>query len=156
MVSASTSDAPQPFRPSVQLSEIGVKSSWGYAYFLGRGTASVLQESASRSQEHSLVRIPARQKDVLDVLPMKPGISRQGNIRVLDPRGKATRYACERDDRCAERPRYHGDDLRLSESGRGEGTRREAVEWERGERGLIYGMEPASSRPQAAGGHGRQ
>ena len=27
--SASTSDAPQPFRPSVQLFEIGVRSSWG-------------------------------------------------------------------------------------------------------------------------------
>ena len=29
VVSASTSDAPQPFRPSVQLFEIGVRSSWG-------------------------------------------------------------------------------------------------------------------------------
>ena len=31
VVKASTTDAPQPLRPSVKVSEIGVRSSWGYA-----------------------------------------------------------------------------------------------------------------------------
>ena len=58
---------------------------------------------------------------------MKPCISGKGHMRALDPRGEATRYARERDDRSAERPRHHGD-LRLgvsTNSGEGGGGRDE-------------------------------
>ncbi len=114
--SASTSDAPQPFLPSVHVSATGSRSSWGYAYCLVEGRSLNSLNRASGLQEHSLVRVPARQENVLDVLSVESGISRQGHMWALEPCSEATRHARERDDRSAERPGHHGNRLRLGES----------------------------------------
>ena len=105
---ASTTDAPQPFRPSVQLAETGVRSSWGKAYRLGQ-RVNFKYRSESLRLQYSLVRVPASQEDALDVVPMCRRVLRQGHPWVLDVRGEGARHTRENDDRSAEGRGHHTD-----------------------------------------------
>ncbi len=113
---ASTTDAPQPFRPSVQLSVTGVRSSCGNANSLFDNEPDQIQHMPGITG-HPLVRVPAVQEDVLHILPVLRCTRGQYDERVLDARAKRAGDARERDDAGAER-HHHG----LRRGGRWMGT----------------------------------
>ena len=97
------------------------------------------------------VRIPARQEDVLDVLPVLERIRRKGEVWILDIGGKAPGQTCERDDRLAERPGYHGNPgIDGAEPSKERKGRHEWLLNHRTRCDLLWGMRSPPSEPRGA------
>ena len=115
----------------------------------------ILTGSTRQETCNLLVRVPARQEDVLDVLPVRRGIRRQEHEGALDLGSNSARDTRERDDRSAERPGHH-DDLRVgggtTKRGRGRDSRPPNA---RVGRGLIYGGEQSWASVSLENGPGR-